>query len=101
MLTAAGARHIVLTDRAGALSRDRLECMDPYKCLLAEETNPFNESGSLADVLRRADVFIGLAGPGVVSRDDIRAMGHDPIVFAMANPIPEIQPERSWALPAW
>ena len=51
MLTAAGARYVVLTDRAGALSRDRLERMDPYKCLLAEETNPFNERGSLADVL--------------------------------------------------
>jgi malate dehydrogenase (oxaloacetate-decarboxylating) len=49
--------------------------------------------GSLADVLRGADVFIGLAGPGIVSPADIRAMGRDPIVFAMANPIPEIQPE--------
>jgi len=93
MLTATGARCVVLTDRAGALSRDRPEHMDPYKRLLAEETNPFNERGSLPDVLRGADVFIGLAGPGVVSRDDIRAMAHDPIVFAMANPIPEIQPE--------
>jgi malate dehydrogenase (oxaloacetate-decarboxylating) len=93
MLTAAGARYVVLTDHAGALSRDRLERMDPYKSLLAEETNPFNERGSLADVLRGADVFIGLAGPGIVSPDDIRAMGCAPIVFAMANPIPEIQPE--------
>jgi malate dehydrogenase (oxaloacetate-decarboxylating) len=92
-LMAAGAGHIVLTDRAGALSRDRLERMDLHKCLLAEETNPFNERGSLADVLRGADVFIGLAGPGIVSADDIRAMGRDPIVFAMANPIPEVQPE--------
>jgi malate dehydrogenase (oxaloacetate-decarboxylating) len=93
MLMAAGAGHIVLTDRAGALSRDRLERMDLHKCLLAEETNPLNERGSLAEVLRGADVFIGLAGPGIVSPDDIRAMGRDPIVFAMANPIPEIQPE--------
>jgi malate dehydrogenase (oxaloacetate-decarboxylating) len=93
MLTAAGARHIVLTDRAGALSRDRVERMDPYKCALAEATNPLNERGNLAEVLRGADVFIGVAGPGIVSADDIRAMGRDPIVFAMANPIPEIQPE--------
>ena len=93
MLSAAGAQHIVLTDRAGALSRDRTEHMDPYKRALAEATNPLNERGSLADVLRGADVFIGLAGPGIVSPEDIRAMGPDPIVFAMANPIPEIQPE--------
>jgi len=98
MLTAAGARYVVLTDRAGALSRDRLERMDPYKCLLADETNPFNERGSLADVLRGADVFIGLAGPGIDSLDDIRAMGRDPIVFAMANPIPRSSRKRSWAL---
>jgi malate dehydrogenase (oxaloacetate-decarboxylating) len=85
--------HIGITDRAGALSRDRFEHMDLYKHQLAQETNPINERGSLADVLRGADVFIGLAGPGIVSPDDIRAMGRDPIVFAMAHPIPEIQPE--------
>ena len=60
MLSAAGAAHIVLTDRAGVLSRDRIEHMDPYKRALAEATNPLNEQGSLADVLRGADVFIGL-----------------------------------------
>jgi malate dehydrogenase (oxaloacetate-decarboxylating) len=93
MLIAAGAQHIVLTDRAGALSRDRLEHMDAYKRALAGETNPLTERGSLAEVLRGADVFIGLAGPGIVTAEDIGAMGRDPIVFAMANPIPEIQPE--------
>jgi malate dehydrogenase (oxaloacetate-decarboxylating) len=93
MLAAAGAQHIVLTDRAGALWGDRVEHMDPYKRQLAQETNPLNEHGNLAEVLRGADVFIGLAGPGIVSPDDIRAMGRDPIVFAMANPVPEIQPE--------
>jgi malate dehydrogenase (oxaloacetate-decarboxylating) len=93
MLSAAGAAHIVLTDRAGVLSRDRIDHMDPYKRALAEATNPLNEQGTLADVLRGADVFIGLAGPGIVSPEDIQAMGRDPIVFAMANPIPEIQPE--------
>jgi malate dehydrogenase (oxaloacetate-decarboxylating) len=92
MLAAAGAGHSVLTDRAGALSRDRSEHMDPHKRALAEETNPLNERGSLAEMLRGADVFIGLAGPGIVSVEDIRAMGPDPIVFAMANSIPEIQP---------
>jgi malate dehydrogenase (oxaloacetate-decarboxylating) len=67
--------------------------MNAYKARLAEETNLGHEQGSVADVLGGADVFIGLSGPGVVSPSDIERMAADAIVFALANPIPEVQPE--------
>jgi malate dehydrogenase (oxaloacetate-decarboxylating) len=67
--------------------------MNAVKEALAAETNPEREQGSVREVLKGADVFIGLSGPGVVSRPDIAAMARDPVVFALANPIPEVQPE--------
>jgi malate dehydrogenase (oxaloacetate-decarboxylating) len=93
MLARAGARNIVLCDRTGALYAGRETHMNSYKTALAGETNPHRERGSLPDVLRGADVFIGLSGPDVLTPRDVVAMGVDPIVFAMANPIPEVQPE--------
>ena len=93
ILMAAGARHVVACDRAGALYAGRTDNMNPFKERLAETTNPAGERGSLRDVLRRADAFIGLSGPGVISADDVQRMAQDPIVFALANPIPEVQPE--------
>src|ERR671932_498498 len=93
ILAADGARHLVLCDRAGALYAGRTENMNPFKARLAAETNPDGQRGSLGDVLRGADVFVGLAGPGTVTPAEIASMGRDPIVFAMANPVPEIQPE--------
>ena len=93
MLATAGARYVVLCDRAGALYAGRVEHMNAIKERVAAETNPARERGTLHDVLRNADVFIGLSGPGIVSGDDIRTMAKDPIVFAMANPVPEVQPE--------
>src|ERR687886_2231009 len=93
ILAADGARHLVLCDRAGALYAGRTENMNPFKARLAAETNPDGQRGSLGDVLRGADVFVGLAGPGTVTPAEIASMGRDAIVFAMANPVPEIQPE--------
>jgi malate dehydrogenase (oxaloacetate-decarboxylating) len=93
LLMAVGCRHIVSCDRAGTLYRGRTEHMNPVKVWFAEHTNPRRLRGSLADALRGADIFIGLSGPGVVTRRDIRRMARDPIVFAMANPTPEIMPE--------
>jgi len=93
ILAAAGALRIIACDRAGALYAGRAEHMNEYKERLAANTNPDNEHGSLQQVLRGADVFIGLSGPGVVSAGDIATMAHDPVVFALANPIPEVQPE--------
>ncbi len=93
ILIAAGARNVVACDRSGALYAGRAENMNPYKQAVAEATNPGREKGRIQDVLEGADVLVGLSGPGIVSADDVRTMAKDPIVFALANPIPEIQPE--------
>ena len=93
MLARAGAHNIVLCDRTGALYAGRTSNMNSYKTVLAAETNLLREQGSLHEVLRGADVFIGLSGPNVLTPQDVVEMGIDPIVFAMANPVPEIQPE--------
>ena len=90
-----GARHIIGCDRAGPLYRGRTENMNPVKTWFAEHTNPEGLRGRVADALQGADVFIGLSGPGVVAVDDIRKMNRDPILFAMANPTPEIMPDEA------
>jgi len=95
LLMKVGARHIVACDRAGILYEGRVENMNPVKAWFARHTNPRRLRGTVADALRGADVFIGLSGPGVVSLKDIRRMARDPIVFAMANPVPEILPEEA------
>jgi malate dehydrogenase (oxaloacetate-decarboxylating) len=94
LLMAVGVRHIVGCDRAGALYRGRQEHMNPVKTWFAEHTNSRRLRGTLGDALRGADVFIGLSGPGVVTARDIRRMARDSVVFAMANPVPEIMPEE-------
>src|SRR5881397_726818 len=95
LLMKAGAKHIVGCDRAGAIYRGRTENMNAMKEWFAEHTNPKRLRGTAGEALVDADVFIGLSGPGVVGLKDIKAMRRDPIVFAMANPIPEIQPEEA------
>ncbi len=97
LLMKVGARHIVACDRAGALYRGRTENMNPMKEWFVKHTNAKQVRGSLGEALAGADVFIGLSGPGVVSIKDIKAMRRDSIVFAMANPVPEIQPEEAAA----
>jgi malate dehydrogenase (oxaloacetate-decarboxylating) len=93
MLTAAGARDVVCCDRHGALHRGRLD-LTPAKADLAGETNPRGLQGSADDALTGADVYIGLSAPGAVTLDGIRSMADDAIVFAMANPTPEVAPEE-------
>src|SRR5437762_5437094 len=95
LLMKAGAKHIVGCDRAGAIYRGRTENMNSMKEWFAQHTNPKRLRGTAGEALVDADVFIGLSGPGVVGLKDIKAMRRDPIVFAMANPIPEIQPEEA------
>ncbi len=95
LLMLEGARHIIGCDRAGTLYRGRTENMNPMKQWFAEHTNPEKLRGSAGDALKGADVFIGLSGPGVVSLKDIQAMNKNAIVFAMANPTPEIMPEEA------
>ncbi len=95
LLMRAGARHIIACDRAGALYRGRTENMNSMKEWFAEHTNPKRLKGTAGDALAGADIFIGLSGPGVVTLKDVKRMARDPIVFAMANPVPEIQPEEA------
>jgi malate dehydrogenase (oxaloacetate-decarboxylating) len=94
LLMAVGCRHVIGCDRAGTLYRGRTENMNPVKQWFAEHTNPRRLRGSIGDALRGADVFIGLSGPGVVTPRDLRRMARNPIVFAMANPVPEVMPEE-------
>ena len=91
----AGARNIIGVDRIGAIYKGRKQHMNFMKDWYAENTNPFNEKGKLSDVISGADLFLGLAGPGLITVDDLKKMAKDPIVFAMANPDPEIMPEEA------
>jgi malate dehydrogenase (oxaloacetate-decarboxylating) len=93
ILQTAGVSDIVACDRGGALFRDRPGIEAPSKRWLAEHANPRQASGTLPDAMVGADVFIGVSGPNLVTPDDVAAMAPDPIVFAMANPDPEVRPE--------
>ncbi|HYE16400.1 MAG TPA: malic enzyme-like NAD(P)-binding protein [Pyrinomonadaceae bacterium] len=91
----AGVRNVVGCDQTGALHRGRTENMNWVKDHYARITNPDNEQGSVHDVIRGADVFFGLSAPGVIGVEDLKVMARDPIIFAMANPTPEIMPEEA------
>src|SRR5579864_7962824 len=92
MLLGAGVRDVIPVDRSGALNRtDRYD--NPHWRWLAENCNRENRRGSLRDVLEGADVFLGVSAPGILQPEDIARMARDPIVFAMANPNPEIMPD--------
>jgi malate dehydrogenase (oxaloacetate-decarboxylating) len=95
IIMAAGVRNVVGCDQAGALYRGRREHMNSVKEWYAENTNPANEQGTVHDVIKGADVFMGLSVPGVVDQKDLQQMAERPIVFAMANPTPEIMPEEA------
>jgi len=90
-----GVGNIVLCDRRGAIHRARKEGMNPAKEQIARITNRDNEKGQLEAVIRGKDLFIGVSVGGVVTKEMIRAMAPEPIVFAMANPIPEIWPHEA------
>ena len=94
-LLGAGVRNIIGCDRAGALWPGRKEHMNPIKEWYSENTNPDRFRGTLVDALQGADVFIGLSGPGLVPVTAIAKMAKDPIIFAMANPTPEVMPEEA------
>ena len=97
ILMQAGAQNIIVCDTKGAVYKGRSAGMNRIKDELAEITNPERLKGSLADVLRGAEVFIGLSGPNVLDQDMVRSMAPEPVVFAMANPDPEIHPELAKA----
>jgi malate dehydrogenase (oxaloacetate-decarboxylating) len=94
-LLAAGASNVIMCDRVGAIYKGRRDGMNPSKEELAAISNPGGERGSLADVIRGADVFMGVSAPGTVTGDMVRSMSRDAIVFAMANPTPEIFPDEA------
>jgi malate dehydrogenase (oxaloacetate-decarboxylating) len=95
ILQSIGVRDIVGVDEHGTLHPGRAGGMDFMKRWVASTTNPRRVKGRLADALERADVFIGLSVPGILTVRDLKRMARDPIVFAMANPTPEIQPEEA------
>ena len=97
LLISAGAVDVTLCDRSGAIYNGRQEHMNPAKQEIAELTNPQRRQGSLAEVLKGADVFIGVSAPGVVTTDMVKTMNRDAIIFACANPTPEIFPEDAKA----
>ena len=92
LLLSYGAKNIVVCDRDGALNRDTTYT-NSYFTELSNITNPNNESGILKDVIKNADVFIGVSAPNIVSKEMVASMNTDAILFAMANPTPEIFPE--------
>ncbi|QYR20637.1 NAD-dependent malic enzyme [Paenibacillus sp. sptzw28] len=94
MLLAGGARHVVGVDREGILTRDRHYPNGMWQWY-AEHTNDDRMSGGLPEALKGADVFIGLSAGGILKREMVETMAKDPIVFAMANPEPEIRPEQA------
>ncbi len=93
LLLAAGGQDVVVCDRAGAIYAGREKNMNPEKAWLAENSNPEQKKGSLSETLLGADVFIGVSAAGLLSKSDTEQMSPDAIVFALANPDPEIRPE--------
>jgi malate dehydrogenase (oxaloacetate-decarboxylating) len=90
-----GVRRILGVDEHGILAPGRPAPMDAMKAWVAAETNPEGRQGRLADAVAGADVFIGLSVPGVLRAADVKSMARDPVLFAMANPVPEIMPEEA------
>lgn len=94
-LLSAGAKNIILLDRAGAIYKGRQNNMNWAKEEIAKDTNPNNEQGTLEQIIKDSDIFIGISAPSVLTKEMVRTMAKDPIVFAMANPTPEIFPEEA------
>ena len=94
ILLAAGASNLIGFDRTGAIHKGRTG-LNFMKQWFAENTNPAGFSGSLKEALAGADLYLGLSGPGTIKAEDLASMNHDAIVFAMANPTPEVMPEEA------
>ncbi|MBQ7599278.1 MAG: NAD-dependent malic enzyme [Clostridia bacterium] len=94
LLMEMGLKNVIMTDRTGAIYEGR-EGLNPIKEEMAKVTNLGREKGALADVIRGADVFIGVSAPGTLTREMVRTMAKDPVIFACANPVPEIFPDEA------
>ncbi|HBR01329.1 MAG TPA: NAD-dependent malic enzyme, partial [Ruminiclostridium sp.] len=97
LLLSDGFAHIILCDRRGAIYEGRKEGMNPIKKEMAKVTNLEKKTGALADVIKGADVFIGVSAPGTLTTESVKTMAKDAIIFACANPIPEIYPDDARA----
>ena len=97
LMQAVGTKHVILCDTTGAIYAGRPKGMNKFKDEIAAKTNLQKEQGTLEDVLKGADVFIGVSAANCVSQDMVRSMAKDPIVMAMANPVPEILPDEAKA----
>ena len=94
---AAGVKNIIMCDVGGALCEGYTEGLNPAQIELSKITNPEKRRGSLAEVIRGADAFLGVSRPGLLTGDMVRSMAPNPVVFAMANPTPEIFPDEALA----
>ena len=94
MIKQLGIDNIVVCDRKGAINKSR-EDLNEDKKWFAEHTNPEGLSGKLSDIIAGADLFLGVSGPGQLKVEDLKKMAKDPVVFALANPVPEILPEEA------
>lgn len=92
LLLTYGFPHIIMCDKAGILSKDT-EGLNWMQKKMTEVTNLQNETGTLSDAMKNADIFIGVSAPGIVSKEMVASMNKDAILFAMANPVPEIMPD--------
>lgn len=97
LLISYGVKHVIMCDTRGAIYKGRPEGMNPMKEDIANITNHKLEAGSLADVIKGADVFIGVSAAGALTKEMVQTMNENPIIFAMANPVPEIMPEEAKA----
>ena len=96
MLLALGVQDIVVVGLQGIVTRDK-GYESPHRMWIAQHTNPSNRHGTLLDAMKGANAFVGLSVGGIVSADMVRTMSPQPVMFAMANPVPEIMPEESFA----
>lgn len=96
LLMSMGLKHVILCDRKGAIYKER-EGLNPEKERMAEISNLDMKKGSLEDVIKGADVFIGVSAPGTLTQDMVKSMAKNPLIFAMANPVPEIMPDEAHA----
>lgn len=96
LLMSMGLKNVIMTDRTGAIYEGR-EGLNPIKKEMAKITNQTHEKGTLAEVIRGADVFIGVSAPGTLTKEMVSTMAENPIIFACANPTPEIFPEEAKA----
>ncbi len=94
LLNSLGLKNVIMCDRTGAIYEGR-EGLNTEKVEMAQITNPERLTGKLADVIKDADIFIGVSGPGTLTKEMVQSMAENPILFTMANPVPEIMPEEA------